>query len=184
MRLLFVVVLFIGFSLTAQNHPLGIKIGGNLSNLLGEGTDNLSNNFNFHAGFFTEIELTEQFKIQPELMFSVYGFELDSNENATVRLNYVILPVILKYFVSETLSLDAGPQVGLLVTAKNGTGSMADVKSDFFDRDFGFNLGLSLVISDKVSGSLRYYFGLTDVTSVETKNQNRALQFSLQFKIN
>ncbi|MHA7844433.1 MAG: porin family protein [Winogradskyella sp.] len=183
MRLLFIVLFFLCSKLSAQEHPIGIKVGGNLANLAGDDTSDLSSLVNFHAGFFMEIELTKDVKVQPELLFTVYGFELNEGENRSVRLNYVVLPIMAKFFVSENLSFDAGPQVGLLVTAKNGTGSLADVKTDFFDRDFGINLGSSYAISNKVSASLRYYIGLTDVTKVETKNQNRAFQLSLQFKI-
>ena len=183
MRLLFVVLFFVCCNLSAQQHPVGIKIGGNLASLAGDGTSDLSSLVNFHAGFFMEIDITKDVKVQPELLFTVYGFELSEGENKSVRLNYVALPVMAKYYLSETFSLDAGPQVGLLVTAKNGTGSLADVKPDFFDRDFGINLGASYAISNKVSASFRYYFGLTDVTRVETKNQNRTFQLSLQFKI-
>ncbi len=183
MRVLLVVLLFISFEIAAQQHPYGIKVGGNVANLAGDGTDDLSSLINFQAGFYMEIELTKDVKVQPELLFTVYGFELSEGDNPNVRLNYVVLPVIVKYFVSNAFSFDAGPQVGLLVTAKNGTGSNADVKSDFFDRDFGVNLGASYAISSKIAASLRYYLGLTDVTSAETKNQNRAFQLAFQFKI-
>ncbi|WP_430467953.1 porin family protein [Winogradskyella ouciana] len=185
MRILFILLLLAVLNGNAQEHPMGIKIGGNISNLSGDGTDNLSSMVNFHAGFFMEIDAAKDFKIQPELLFSVYGFKLDSEGNTSnVRLNYIILPVMAKYFVSEKFSFDAGPQVGLLVTAKNGTGSLADVKSDFYDRDFGINAGATLVISEKVSASVRYYFGLTDVTAIDNKNFNRAFQLAFQFKIN
>lgn len=183
MRILWVVVLFLTCNLYAQQHPVGIKIGGNLANLSGDGTSDLSSLLNFHAGFFMEIDLTKDIKIQPELLFTVYGFKLDEGDNPSVRLNYVALPVIARYGLSEKFSLDAGPQVGLLVTAKNGTGSLADVKPDFFDRDFGVNFGISYEFSDKVSTSFRYYLGITDVTKVQTKNYNRAVQLAFQFKI-
>lgn len=185
MRILFILLLLAVLNGNAQEHPMGIKIGGNISNLSGDGTDNLSSMVNFHAGFFMEIDAAKDFKIQPELLFSVYGFKLDSEANTSnVRLNYIILPVMAKYFISENLSFDAGPQVGLLVTAKNGTGSLADVKSDFYDRDFGVNVGASLVITDKLSTSVRGYFGLTDVTAVDSNNFNRSFQIALQFKLN
>ena len=182
-RIFSILLVCIGLSGQAQQHPFGIKLGGNISNLAGDGIDDLSALVNFQAGFYMQIDLTKDVKIQPELLFAVYGFELSEGDEPNVRLNYVVLPVIAKYFVSNKFSIDAGPQVGLLVTAKNGTGSMADVKTDFFDRDFGVNAGLSYAISEKFGASLRYYFGLTDVTAAATKNQNRAFQLALQFKI-
>ena len=184
MRLLFILVFLSSLSLSAQDNPIGIKIGVNIASLAGDGTENISSALNFQAGLFTEIPLSTDFKIQPELLFSVYGFKDNFESGATIRLNYVSLPIMIKWFVSEKFSFDVGPQVGLLVTAKNGTGSQADVKPNFYDRDFGVIAGASYAISDVVSASLRYYFGLTDVTSIETKNQNRALQLAFQFKIN
>lgn len=184
MRYLFYLIILFSYSISAQEHPIGIKVGGNISSLAGDGTENISSMPNFHAGFFMEIDVAKDLKIQPELLFTVYGFRQSEDGPPKVRLNYVVLPVIAKYFVSETFSFDAGPQVGLLVTAKNGTGSLADVKSAFYDRDFGVNVGASLAISEKVSVSARYYFGLTDVTTASTKNFNRAFQIAFQFKIN
>ena len=183
MRTLLVALLFVSFSLVAQQHPFGIKVGGNIANLAGDNTSDLSSLVNFHAGVFMEIELTKDVKVQPELLFTVYGFGLNDQDDTNVRLNYVVLPVLAKYYISNAFSFDAGPQVGLLITAKNGTGSMADVKSDFFDRDFGVNVGASYAISSKIAASLRYYIGLTDVTSAEAKNQNRAFQLAFQYKI-
>ena len=184
MRLATCLVLFCCLSGFAQNQTYGVKIGGTLSNLAGDDTSELSSLFNFQAGFFMEIELTKDVKVQPELLFSVYGFKLSEGDESSVRLNYVVLPVIAKYFITKSFSLDLGPQVGLLATAKNGTGSLADVKTDFFDRDFGINTGFSYALSEKVSTSLRYYIGLTDVTAVNTKNQNRSFQLAIQYKIN
>lgn len=184
MRFLLLLLLCSILHVNAQEHPLGIKIGGNLANLSGDGTQELESLLNFHAGFFMEIGITDDFKVQPELLFSVYGFKQNEGDNENVRLNYVVLPIMAKYFISEKFSFDAGPQVGLLVTAKNGTGSLADVKSAFYDRDFGVNVGASYKINDKASASLRYYLGLNDVTAVENKNFNRAFQLALQFRIN
>lgn len=185
MRILFILLFFLALNLSAQEHPIGFKFGGNVASLAGDDTGNLSSMLNFHAGFFMEIGLTKDLKVQPELLFTVYGFKLDSrNENPNVRLNYIALPIIAKYFISETFSLDVGPQVGLLLSAKNGTGSKADVKSEFYDRDFGINAGASLAITEKVGITARYYFGLSDVTTVNSKNFNRAIQLAFQYKIN
>lgn len=188
MRLLIILVFSLGLNLGAQDHPIGIKFGGNLSNLSGDGTDDISSSINFQAGLFSEITMSEKFVLQPELLFSVYGFEVGSGdfyENPNVRLNYVILPVIARFFVSETFCFDAGPQVGLLVTAKNGTGSLADVKTAFNDKDYGVNLGMGLEITEVAAVSLRYYLGLADVSADENlNNKNRSLQLALQFKIN
>ena len=107
MRILFILLLLIGFSGNAQDHPIGIKLGGNIATIAGDGTNDVSSSLNFQAGLFTEITLSEEIKVQPELLFSVYGFKLDFEGTSTIRLNYVALPVIIEWFVSDKFSFDA-----------------------------------------------------------------------------
>lgn len=185
MRLFFIVLLFICYSMSAQEYPIGIKIGGNIPTLVGDATQDVSSSFNFQAGFYTEIFTDEKVALQADLLYSGHGFKLDIDEDTSnIVLNYLILAVVSKIFLSDRLSLDAGPQVGLLLSARESTDNLESVKRDFYNRDFGVNMGTSYEISKKVTASFRYYLGLTDVTLLNTKNFNRALQLALQFKIN
>jgi hypothetical protein len=183
MRLLFVLVFLSSFSLSAQKQTYGVKFGGNTNNIVGDNTKFVSSTIGFHGGFFTEMFVAEKTAFQAEFLFASYGYEIENVENnSDVRLNYLVLSVFPKIYISKTISLDAGPQVGLLISAKEGKGM--NVGRSFYNRDFGVNIGASYNISNKLVASIRYYVGLTDVTIVNINNYNRAFQLALQFKIN
>ena len=185
MRILLIVILFLGINLNAQKQPYGIKVGSNLSHLVGDGTQDASFSSRLHAGLYMEILIDDLGSFQPELLYTGYGFKLDNNGLKTdVGLNYLALSVLSKIFIFKRFSLDAGPQVGLLVSANDREDNVSNLKSDFYNRDFGVNLGCSYDILKKITASFRYYVGLTDVTTVDSKNFNRSFQIAFQYKIN
>ncbi len=182
-----VIILFVLFScnLNAQRNPIGIKVGNNLSNIVGDGAQDVSYSVRPHFGLYMEILIDDFGAFQPELLYTSYGYKLDSEEgNPNIGLNYLALSVLSKILLFNNFSLDAGPQVGLLLSAKDREDVLPDVESDFYNRDFGVNMGMSYHISKKIIASFRYYIGLTDVTVVNTKNYNRSFQLAIQYKIN
>lgn len=110
MKNLFLAVslLFLGVSVaSAQDLKFGAKIGANFSNLNGDGLngDNLTS---FHVGALVELNLIQNFSVQPELLYSSQGTDY---KNEDYKLDYVSLPVLAKFYViTDKLSLEAGPQ--------------------------------------------------------------------------
>ncbi|BAO77669.1 porin family protein [Winogradskyella sp. PG-2] len=185
MRILFILLFLASLNLNAQDRPVGIKIGSNVSNLVGDGTQNIDLTVNLQAGFYMELPASEKAIFLAELLYTGYGFKIENTgETSDIILNYIALSVSSKIFLFEKFSLDAGPQVSLLVSAKDKEGYISNLKSDFYNRDFGVNLGMSYGISEKIMASFRYYVGLTDVTIIKNKNFNRAFQLAFQYKIN
>lgn len=185
MRLLACLLFVFSLHLNAQDHPYGIKIGGVLSTISGDETDDVSNATNFQIGFFTDVEVTPWLSIQPELMYSVYGFEDSYDGGSKIRLSYVILPIIARFHVSESFFFDIGPQAGILVSADGIFILNGDLDTAFKSQDLGLNLGAGLDLSEKIGVSLRYYIGFSDISSDERlKNSNRAFQLALQYKFN
>ena len=182
-RIVFILFLLIGLNLHAQPNPFGIKVGGNIANIVGDGTSNISSLINFQAGFYKEFNFGKV-AFQPELLFNGFGLEADDQGNVSeVALNYLTLSVLSKIFLSKKFSLDAGPQVGILLSANDRNDIISNEKSLFYNRDFGVNLGMGYAFSQRIIASFLYYIGLTDVTTASTKNYNRAFQLALQFKI-
>lgn len=185
MKLIYVLVFFVVFSLSAQQHPIGFKVGANVPTLAGGGTQNVSSSLSFNAGVYMELIIDEKVAFQPELLYTGYGFKLnDQGTESNISLNYLAFSVLSKIFLTQSLSLDAGPQFGILVSANDRTDELPNVKSDFYNRDFGVNIGLGYGITEKIIASFSYYIGVTDVTTSENKNFNRAFQIAFQYKIN
>ena len=154
-----VAVFAFGFT-NAQGVKFGVKAALNVSNLTGD-VDNASSLVGFQVGGFAEIKLTEKFAIQPELMYSAQGAESDGDK---FKLDYINIPVMAKFYVAKSFSLEAGPQIGFLTSAKI---EGEDVKDFVSSTDFSANLGAGFDFTENLSAGLRYNFGLTNVYDVE-----------------
>ena len=104
-------------SMNAQEVNFGIKAGLNLAGLNGsEDLDDYDLRTSFHVGAVAEIGISEKFSFQPELLYSSQGAKAEeSGFKATIKLDYLNLPLIAKYYVAEGFSVEAGPQIGFLL---------------------------------------------------------------------
>lgn len=99
----------------------------------------------FYLGLFAEVEVSEKFKIQPELL---YASTFKDGESG----NEIIIPVMGKYYVSEKFNIQAGPQFDYIIDESDGV----------YKVGLGLGLGLGLNISEKVFAVTRYSLGLTN----------------------
>jgi hypothetical protein len=107
--------------------------------------------------------LVERLTISPELQFIQKGAD---SGNERINLNYLELPVVFSFAPVRILSLEAGPSISYLVSAKTSNPSARDVISPF-DKpfDFGLNAGVGINLTNKISITGRYYYGLSSVRS-------------------
>jgi opacity protein-like surface antigen len=191
-KIILAAIAVMAFGLTnAQQTRFGIKGGLNLSTVVGGDVDNTKTLVGFHVGGFAEIHVVEKFFIQPELLFSAQGtkFDGDFGNDGDVKLNYLNIPVLAKYYiVDKKFSVEAGPQLGVLLSAKaEGT----DIKDLTRSVDFGFNLGAGYSFTDNLSVNLRYTIGLSPLSDKDidseneyydsAKNSNLALSLAYKF---
>jgi hypothetical protein len=195
-----VVLLMVIFSIdaTAQDSHAGIRGSLNLSNwYTGDDVNDENLKVGFAIGGFYRSYLTENLSLQPGLEFSQKGSTFTYNNifgDGEIRgiLNYIELPVLLNFHLTETLHVGAGPYAALLIGAKQKTvdddGSTQDVeeydRDDFTTLDYGlsFDGGIDL---EGISAGLRYNLGMNDViweNSFEDTNlgKNSVLQVYLQ----
>ncbi len=153
----FFITTFVVTSVSAQGLDLGIKAGANFANITD--ASGLSNKTGFVFGAFAGAKLNDKLGIQGDLLYSQQGAEFNGGE---IDLTYVNIPVVLKYFVTENLNLQAGPQFGFVVddNVKEVFNSLAEAES--FDLTGVIGAGYEFPFGIRVSG--RYHFGLTDVT--------------------
>jgi len=178
------VVLVLGLAIlglthvNAQEVKFGVKGGLNFSTLTGDDTGNTDLVTSFHFGVVSEISLSEKFSFQPELLYSGQGFSID---NTVYEMNYLNLPLMGKYYLTKGLSLEAGPQIGFLLSAKEGSTS---IKDRFKPIDFGANFGLGYKLENGLNFGARYNLGLSnvnDVSELSAKNRNSSLQVSVGY---
>lgn len=211
-KLSIAIVMIFGCSqvMVAQDIKFGAKAGLNLANMSGDVEDN-SMKLAFHVGGMAEIEIFEQFAVQPELLYSAQGAKFSEG---TLALNYLVLPVMAKYSVTENFTLEAGPQFGYLLSAKakednNDTGggvasgvsakssssskelaaqaSSRDIKENFKSFDLGAAIGASYLLDNGLNLSLRYIMGLSNTPKGDVedfKYKNSVFQLSVGYYFN
>jgi hypothetical protein len=173
----------------AQGFHLGGKIGTNIAQLTGRSFDQ-GFQWGFSAGAFAELNFTSKWGIQPELLFNQTQTQTASNFNdvyeeginsRNVSLNYLSIPILLSYKIIPLLSIQVGPQFGILMsTSQNITDPVVNA---FKSGDFSMVGGAQLNLGPVKFGA-RYIYGMTnlnDVTNTDTwKNQNFQLYFGLR----
>jgi len=197
-----VVALFILTSLQAQKAQFGLKGGLNIANasLKGEELPKGKSLTGFHIGLFTDIKISKKFSFQPELLYSTQGtqFNLDFffggdvyNVDAKLRLGYINIPLMMKYYPEAKFYLEFGPQIGFLTSAEFevsalGTTDTQDFKDSMNSTDFGLNFGAGYEVSKKVVLSARYNLGLSNGFDTEPGDnstfKNSVFSFSLGYK--
>lgn len=181
--MLILYTIFISVTVMAQNEKvkLGVKAGLNISSLnFYESELSSSSKTGFTAGLMVEIPVAKNFSLQPELLYSQQGtktsfFDQDvtnSNFKGTIELNYLNIPLMLKYYVIKGLSLQAGPQIGLLLKANskyqdNFLGyenqESFNLKKYSSGIDTSINFGLGYQFKDKFYTDFRYNISYSNV---------------------
>ncbi len=173
---------------TAQHVNLGIKGGLNAYTISNESNNNTDPLVSFHLGILGHIHLDRQLALQPELLYSGQGAKSASNlASGKIELGYLNIPVLFQYMFDNGFRLEAGPQVGLLLSAKSKVGNLStDIKDNLETLDAGLLVGVGYIHPPTGFGvDARYQFGLTNINkSNNFKSYNRGFQLGVfyQFK--
>jgi len=128
-----------------------------------------------HLGLFMESTLSPKVDIQTEFVYSMQGC-VDKN-NFTDKFDYINVPVIFKIYTnqSRTVSIDVGPQLGYMVSAKGvySSGTTIDVYNNgkMNKIDGAVCFGVSYKFNPSFHIGLRYNYGVTKIIKgVDNRN--------------
>lgn len=172
---------------------LGIKAGTNISKIEGKSFKD-EFRYGYLVGGFAEIGLGGKLSIQPEVLFNQYQTRVDTSFKAVyqnafrdassgdVKLNYLSVPIVLNYKLGNVLSLQAGPQFGVLMN-KDKT-LLENGKEAFQNGEFSMLGGAQINIS-KLRLTGRYVVGLNNINDIDNQNEwkSQAFQLSLGFAL-
>lgn len=179
--------------LASAQFNLGVKAGANITKVDGQAfRDEFK--YGYHLGGFAEIGLGKKLMLQPEVLFnqyqtrvdssfsSIYEHALDVSNYRDVKLNYLSIPLILNYRLGNVLSLQAGPQFGILLDQEKNL--LENGEEAFSSGDFSMLGGAQINISKlRVTG--RYVVGLNNISDIDDsdkwKNQGFQLSLGLSF---
>lgn len=163
----------------------GIKGGLNYTKMSQIRMDGESADFKpgFHAGVFANINLLVV-GIRPELLYSQKGFEMDTDDGThRSNLNYLDVPVMVKFNPAPIIALYAGPQVSFLLDEnwKDNLGETFD--PDRNSTEFAGVIGAGVRLG-KLDLGARYNFGLSKVVDDDRfdnfdKGRNQVIQLSV-----
>ena len=165
-------------NVNAQKVEFGVKGGLNFSSIRGDNSSDLETVTAFNLGIVSEIPISEKFSFQPELMYSGKGFSIDDD---VVSLNYLDIPLMGKYYLTKGFSVEAGPQIGFLLSAKRES---LDVKDFYNTVDIGMNLGVGYKLENGINFGVRYNLGLSDINDRDgysDKNKINVVQVSIGY---
>lgn len=140
-------VVLMGVGVNAQEFRFGPKAGFAMSTMkIDEKQDDLgarkmSPKYTFYVGGMAEYKINDNFGLQAEVLYSPLGAKekIDGvnagvvfvGEQTKVELGTILVPVSAKYFFTENISVAAGANFGVILTAKQKT----VVGSDFISVD-------------------------------------------------
>ena len=166
--------LFLSLLLTGCGcHNYGFKGGINLSSIQGKDVDNSDSRIGGFFGGFGEFCINDSYAIQPELLYSLQGAK-------ELKLDYLNVPIMVKAKLAEEFIIEAGPQIGYLVSGETAADALNDL-------DYGLNLGLEYQIHNNVNIGVRYNHGLSNIytkdflADFDAKNRNFQLSVSYKF---
>jgi hypothetical protein len=159
----------------AQKIHVGIKGGANINKLTGKSFDDQFS-FGYHVGGFVSVGLGKKFAIQPEVLFNQINVDTSSsystvyqfNKVDKVQLKYMSIPILLNYKPIKFLTLQAGPQFGIL-TNKSKT-LMQNGQEAFKSGDFSMVGGAQVNISH-LNIYARYAVGLSNLNDIDNKEK-------------
>jgi hypothetical protein len=148
----------------------GVKGGLNVSNLYVDEVSDENARFGVNLGFYGQILSSDVFAIQPELLFSTKGSEIEYggsffDQTIKYNLSYLDLPVLAVFKLGESAEIHVGPYVGYLLGAKISHEGDLGNGADEIDRDhlkafdYGLSAGFGLNFGNFQVGT-RYNYGL------------------------
>jgi Outer membrane protein beta-barrel domain len=181
-KLILIPILVVTTFLNAQL-SIGVKGGVNISNFTGGNFDTIKNNafVAFHLGGLLHFKFGK-LVLQPELLFSSQGAKLEHAGNeATYKVFYVNIPVVLQYETDGGFYLEAGPQIGFKVSE-----DIPDMTIENFAKETDFSVALGLGFHSRKGFGIggRYTVGISKVGDFDSQNinpdfKNGVIQISL-----
>ncbi len=173
----------------AQGVRLGFKAGANLNKISSSQSFNDGFDLSYQLGGFLEVDFNKKWGIQPELLWSqsvtkpsnfktlyasVSNPTLNNNDN--IKLDYLSIPLLLRYNIGNILTLNVGPQYSILIN-KDKT-LLQNGQSAFKDGDFAMVAGAQLNFKFlRIYG--RYNVGLQNLNDVSNSEKWTSQQLQL-----
>ena len=150
--------------------------------------------YGYHLGGFAEIDFAKKIGIQPELIWNqtsttytsgfatLYPTLVNAGTNQNVTLNYLSIPILLRYNVGSMVTLLAGPQFSILMNKNQNL--LQNGQQAFSTGDFAMVGGLQFNLKSlRLYG--RYNAGMKNINQIDQRDKwtNQQIQFGIGIKL-
>jgi len=172
-KLALLVLAVITISTANAQIQFGAKAGVNISTFTGNDATGANSLVGFHFGGQVQIPIAEALSLQPELLYSGQGAKGTSNgADYSLHVNYLNIPVLIKYTSSVGFYGETGPQIGFKLSSKFKQGGTSTTAEGFKSTDFSWAFGIGYLTSTNIGIDARYNLGLSNIESSDGSGTN------------
>lgn len=194
-KLLFSAAILLTSASAFAQHAIGSfniqpKVGVNIATLTD--ADGADSRIGLVIGAEGEYQISQKFSVTAGLLYSQQGakdsgYDDGYKVDATVKLDYINIPILANLYVAPGLAIKAGIQPGFNINSKikmegNGVSLTTDLE-ETKTLDFSIPIGLSYEYAN-IQLDARYNWGLTKVNDMLDKSKNSVFQFTVGYKFN
>ena len=179
------IISIMSYTAMSQKLHVGFKVGANVNKLTGKSFDDQFS-FGYHLGAFVSVKLNKKFAIQPEVLFNQINVDTSSTYSAVyqfnkvnkIQLKYMSIPILLNYKPVKFITLQAGPQFGILTNKSKNL--VQNGKDAFKSGDLSMLGGVQVNIAH-LNIYARYALGLNNLNNIDDKEKwkSQSIQIGL-----
>lgn len=182
-------IALLAIGMHAQGFKIGVKAGSNMTDMTGlQFKDGF--NYGYHAGLFSEIMFSKYIGIQPEVLWSQTNLSRATSVSTvyqpslgtitSIELTYLTIPVLLNIRPTKLITLQAGPQYGIMVD--NTQTTSANAGNAFKSGDFSMVGGVQFNLF-KLKFYGRYLAGLNNINEINKQDKWKSKTIQLGVSI-
>ncbi|MGB0146549.1 MAG: porin family protein [Flavobacteriaceae bacterium] len=163
-RLFTLLTIIVMSQVQAQGLDFGIKAGLNYANV--SGIEDFNQRQGISAGLFAGARLGDKLGFQIDALYSQQGAEVDQSISQVIsefNLDYISIPIVLKYYLTENVNIHAGPQLGILLNEETSVFNQTISAVEANTADWLGTIGVGLDLPLGLRAEARYSFGLSRV---------------------
>lgn len=163
-RLFTLLTIIVMAQVQAQGLDFGIKAGLNYANV--SGIEDFNQRQGISAGLFAGARLGDKLGFQIDALYSQQGAEVDQSISQVIsefNLDYISIPIVLKYYLTENVNIHAGPQLGILLNEETSVFNQTISAVEANTADWLGTIGVGLDLPLGLRAEARYSFGLSRV---------------------
>ncbi len=145
----------------------------------------------YHVGIFANFSFTK-FSIQPEVLYSRQGSlrkDVFPGVDARINLEYVSIPVLIKWNLPKGFNIHAGPQMSIRVRSNlelesSGTVASSDMSDTIHQFDWAMCVGAEWESPFKVLVGARYNIPINNISKSDNATiHNQVIQLSVGYRL-